>query len=200
MKSPAITVPTPMTKIDLASSNLHFEQILELQQRYHTASLSPEIQAQEGFVFAQHSVSLLRRMAAELPQAIALVDNLVVGYCLSLPLSLRKELPGLAPMFDQFSHCIYRDRPLAALRFFVGGQVCVDRAHRGRRLLARLYDHIRESVHTEYELCVTEIATRNQISVRAHEKMGFAPIYTYSDEHEEWVIVAWDLSRPAIIA
>ena len=55
-------------------------------------------------------------------------------------------------------------------------------------------------MHTEYDLCVTEIATRNQISVRAHEKMGFEPISTYSDDREEWVIVAWDLSQPAIIA
>jgi L-amino acid N-acyltransferase YncA len=102
-------------------------------------------------------------------------------------------------MFDQFSRCVYRGRPLSDLRFFVGGQVCVDRAHRGRRLLARLYDRVRESLHTEYELCVTEIATRNQISVRAHKKMGFEVISTYADDREEWVIVAWDLSRPAII-
>src|SRR5262245_47837307 len=189
-----------MTKIDVASSDQHFQQILALQERYHTRYLSAEAQAQEGFVFAQHSVSLLRRMAAELPQAVALVDTLVVGYCLSLPLSLCNELPSLAPMFDQFSRCIYRGHPLYDLSFFVGVQVCVDRAHRGRVLLARLYDHVRESVHTKYDLCVTEIATRNQISVRAHEKMGFEPISTYSDDREEWIIVAWHLSRPAIIA
>jgi GNAT superfamily N-acetyltransferase len=189
-----------MIKIDVASSDQHFEQILSLQRRYHTRSLSAEAQAQEGFVFAQHSVPLLRRMAAELPQAVALVGNLVVGYCLSLALSLRNELPSLVPMFDQFSRCAYRGRPLSDLRFFVGGQVCVDRAYRGRGLLARLYDHVRESVHTEYDLCVTEIATRNQISLRAHEKMGFEAISTYSDDREQWVIVAWDLSQPAIIA
>jgi GNAT superfamily N-acetyltransferase len=185
-----------MTKIDIASSDQHFEQILTLQRRYHTRHLSLEAQAQEGFVFAQHSVSLLRRMAAELPQAVALVDNSVVGYCLSLG----NELPSLKPMFDQFRRCLYRGRPLSELRFFVGGQVCVDRAHRGHGLLARLYDHVRKSVHPEFDLCVTEIATRNQISVRAHEKMGFEAISTYSDDREEWVIVAWHLSRPAIMA
>ena len=56
----------------------------------------------------------------------------------ALPLSLRNELPSLVPMFEQFSRCMYRGRPLSDLRFFVGGQVCVDKAHRGRRLLARL--------------------------------------------------------------
>src|SRR5262249_4486896 len=146
--SPTNSDPTPMTNIDVASSDQHFEQILALQRRYHTRSLSAEAQAQEGFVFAQHSVPLLRRMAAELPQAVALVDNVFVGSCLSLPLSFRNDLPSLAPMFDQFSGGEYGGRPLSDLSFFVGGQVCVDRAYRGRRLLARLYDHVRESVHT----------------------------------------------------
>jgi hypothetical protein len=79
----------------------------------------------------------------------------------------------------------------------VGGQVCVDREYRRYGLMARLYDGIRLSLPPGYQLCVTEIATRNVVSVRAHEKMGFEAIATYSDEREEWVIVAWDLSRPA---
>ena len=92
-----------MIKLDIASSDHHFEQILDLQRRYHTEALAPEVQQEEGFVFAQHSVPLLRRMAEKLPQAIALADDAVVGYCLALPLSLRSELPMLAPMFDQFA-------------------------------------------------------------------------------------------------
>ena len=46
---------------------------------------------------------------------------------------------------------------------------------------------------------VTEIASRNQVSLRAHARMGFEGVSTYTDSAEEWVIVAWDLSRAAII-
>jgi hypothetical protein len=53
-------------------------------------------------VFAEHSVPLLRRMSAELPQAVAVTNDDVVGYCLSLSL-----------MFDQFSRCDYHGRPLS---------------------------------------------------------------------------------------
>ena len=180
-----------MITLTVASSDQHFEQILDLQRRYHAHSLSPEVQAREGFVFVQHSLPLLRRMAAELPQAIALANDVVVGYCLSLPLSLRADVPALSPMFDHFGRCTFRGRPLAAIRFLVGGQVCVDRAHRGRGLLARLYSHIRSSAPSDYELCVTEIAVRNQVSVRAHARMGFETISTYSDGREDWIVVAW---------
>jgi GNAT superfamily N-acetyltransferase len=180
-------------KLDIASSDHHFEQILDLQRRYHAQTLTPAVQAQEGFVFAQHSVPLLRRMAETLPQAIALADDAVVGYCLALPLSLRSEVATLAPMFDQFSRCTYGGRPLSEVRFFVGGQVCVDRNHRGRGLLARLYEHVALTAPATYELCVTEIAVRNQVSIRAHERMGFETISRYSDGREEWVVVAWPL-------
>ena len=100
-------------------------------------------------------------------------------------------------MFDQFGRCQYRGRPLSEVRFFVGGQVCVDRQYRGRGLLARLYEHIALTAPATYELCVTEIAVRNQVSIRAHERMGFETISRYSDAREEWVIVAWPLvGRP----
>lgn len=182
----------------MASTTRHFEQILDLQRRYHASALPPDAQEREGFVFAQHSLPLLRRMAAELPQAIAVANGTVVGYCLSMSLSLRDEIPNLVPMFEQFGRCAWHGRPLSAIRFFVGGQVCVDRAFRGRGLLSRLYEQVRVSAPERYELCVTEIAARNPVSIRAHQRMGFETISTYSDGSEDWEIVAWDLSRPAV--
>jgi hypothetical protein len=188
-----------MITLDTASSTRHFEQILDLQRRYHASALSADVQAREGFVFVEHSVALLERMSSELPQAIALANDVVVGYCLALSLSLQHEIPSLAPMFEQFGRCSYHGRRLSDFRFFVGGQVCVNRAYRGRGLLARLYEHTRLSAPPIHELCVTEIAVRNQVSVRAHERMGFEAISTYSDASEDWVVVAWDLAHPAIL-
>lgn len=188
-----------MTTITTASTDQHFEEILALQRRYHLNTLSVEVQSIEGFVYVEHNLPLLRRMATRSPQAIALSQGHVVGYCLSLPVSLQAEVPSLAPMFQHFSECVYRGKPLSDYRFVVGGQVCVDREHRGKGLLARLYDQVRLSVADDCDLCVTEIATRNQVSVRSHERMGFEIISAYSDPREEWVIVAWDLSRPAKI-
>jgi hypothetical protein len=70
-------------------------------------------------------------------------------------------------------------------------------------LLARLYHQVRRSAGDAYDVCVTEIATRNPVSIRAHEKMGFEIISSYRGAGEDWVIVAWDLSgeaakRPAL--
>jgi len=63
-----------MTTLTIASSDRHLEEILALQQRYLARAVSHQQQAREGFVFAEHTLPLLRRMAAEAPQAIAVSD------------------------------------------------------------------------------------------------------------------------------
>ncbi|MGH8030721.1 MAG: GNAT family N-acetyltransferase [Arenimonas sp.] len=180
--------------ITVASCDAHLEGILALQLRNHVLSIPVDVQADEGFVFVEHTLPLLAKMAAASPQAIALSDDRVVGYCLSLPVALQRDVPSLAPMFEQFGRCTHRGRPLAAHRYIVGGQVCVERGFRGQGLLAKLYHQLRDSLARDFDVCVTEIATRNPVSIRAHEKMGFEVIASYRDPREEWVIVAWDFS------
>jgi hypothetical protein len=180
--------------LTVATTDRHLAEILELQRRNLPRALSREQQSREGFVFAEYTLATLRRMAAELPQAIALHEDRVVGYCLALSDALRAEVPQLAPMFEQFARCSFHGRPLAELRFVVGGQVCVDRAYRGQALLARLYRQLREAVPAGYQLCVTEVAARNGVSLRAHEKLGFEVLARYSADGEEWCIAGWDLA------
>jgi hypothetical protein len=64
-----------MVTISVAHSDSHLEQILALQQRYLRRVLSADEENSQGFVYAQHDVPLLRKMAAELPQAIAVADG-----------------------------------------------------------------------------------------------------------------------------
>lgn len=187
-----------MTTITTASTDEHFDGILALQRANHVHAVAADVQDREGFVFVEHTRPLLARLAAASPQAIALEGARVVGYCLSLPPSLQDAVPILAPMFEQFGRCEYQGKPLAQHRYVVGGQVCVDRDFRGRGLLARLYRHLRDELAATCDLCVTEIATRNVVSVRAHEAMGFEAIARYSDGREDWVIVAWDFARAGI--
>lgn len=183
----------PMPTLATATTDDDFQQILALQRRYLRGSLSERAQNEEGFLYLEHEVSLLRRMAGRLPQAIALDAGRVVGYCLALSVELREELPRLAPMFEHFERCLVQGRALSSYRYFVGGQVCVDRDHRGRRLAQALYEQVRRALPAPYDLCVTEIAARNRVSLRSHERMGFRPVLSYGDGTEDWVIVAWDL-------
>ncbi|MFZ6008945.1 MAG: GNAT family N-acetyltransferase [Bacteroidota bacterium] len=176
-----------------AATDQHFEGILQLQKENLYKTLPVEQQTREGFVYAEHNLEVLKRMASYLPQVIALAGGKVVGYNLAMTSVMQNELSSLAPMFEEFKKCHYRGRPLADYHFIVGGQVCVDKDFRGQGLLSRLYRGTAERVSSQYQLCVTEISQRNSKSLAAHLKMGFEVIRTYDDKSELWDIVAWNM-------
>lgn len=175
-----------------ATLDEHFEQIIALQQQNLYKLLSAERQAEQGFVFAEHTIALLKSMASDLPQIIALADGKLVGYTLAMSASMKNDLPSLAPMFAEFEKCIYKSIPLTDYRFAVGGQVCVDENYRGLGLLSKLYKAAKEYLQADYQLIVTEVSRRNRISLKAYQKMGFEVIHSYNGE-ELWDVIAWDM-------
>jgi L-amino acid N-acyltransferase YncA len=45
-------------------------------------------------------------------------------------------------------------------------------------------------------LLVTEVSTKNQRSLKAHEKVGFKNVFTYEDGIDEWNVVIWNWLPP----
>ncbi|WP_142527777.1 GNAT family N-acetyltransferase [Pedobacter westerhofensis] len=178
-----------------ASTDSHFDQILSLQQQNHYSSVPAGQQQDNGFVFASHTQALLKKMAAVVPQVIALSGDRVVGYNLAMTSDMKNELPSLIPMFEEFEKWKYNGKPLMDYQFVIGGQVCVDKEFRGQGLISRLYQQTRDSVPGNYQLCVTEISVRNLTSLKAHQRMGFEIIGTYYDGIENWNLVVWDWHR-----
>lgn len=176
-----------------ATTDQHFIEILALQKQNLYSSMSLEQQQQQGFVFAEHNLELLKKMSGYLPQVVATCNNQVVGYNLAMPVSMRDELPSLIPMFNEFERCSYHGELLTSYNYMVGGQVCVHQAFRGQGLLKKLYHETRNKLSGNYQLCVTEISARNINSLKIHQKMGFEIIGTYRDEKELWNLVAWKL-------
>lgn len=178
-----------------AISDNHFEQIIALQQKNLYKNLNADQQAQQGFVFAEHTVDLLKKMADDLPQIVALADDKVIGYNLCMPSDKASLLPELAPMFAAFDEVIYKGKPLNDYRYIVGGQVCVDADYRGQGLLSKLYHATKDHLPVEYDLCVTEVSSRNHNSLKAHQKMGFEHVHTYHDGLETWNVIVWKFNK-----
>jgi GNAT superfamily N-acetyltransferase len=178
-----------------AQTDADFEQVLSLQRTNHYTAISQETLDREGFVYAEHTVDLLKTMAEHSPQIIAIADGEVIGYTLSMTPGMKNHISSLTPMFEQFDECIYKGKPLHDHLFVAGGQVCVAEAFRGMGVFAGLYHALADHVKDKYNICVTEIARRNPRSLRAHQKMGFEVIRIYSAQGETWDIVAWDITQ-----
>jgi GNAT superfamily N-acetyltransferase len=169
----------------LVATDHELEQILALQRANLAPSLSADEIVAQGFVTVAHDLPLLRRMHAIAPSIIAVDGHELAGYALVMPVECRALVPVLVPMFDRLV-C------LGATRYYIMGQVCVARPYRGRGVFDALYAAHRAHLSASYERCITEVATRNTRSMRAHERVGFRVLETYTDATDEWALVSWD--------
>jgi hypothetical protein len=164
-----------------------FDAVLALQRKNHRDAVTPDEARAQGFVTVVHSAQTLRTMNALLPSIVCREGGVVAGYALSMAPACRTLVPILAPMF-----AVLDELPLGC--FYVMGQICVAEEHRGRGAFDLLYREHRARFKGDYERVVTEIATRNVRSMRAHARLGFRTIHAYRDDVDEWAIVAWDFS------
>ncbi|MEM8900671.1 MAG: GNAT family N-acetyltransferase, partial [Bacteroidota bacterium] len=169
--------------------------ILSLQQKNLPKNISEEELQQEGFVTLEHSMEILSKMNADAASIIAKDGEEVVGYCLGMTKTFREVFPILIPMFDEIDGIQYGGGGLKAVNYIISGQVCIAKGYRGQGLLSRMYAHYQEVYREKFPYLITEISARNPRSIRAHEKVGFEVVHTYTVIHprpEEWVIVLWD--------
>lgn len=166
--------------------------IIDLQIENRETSISAEELRQEGFVTVVHTLELLRQMNTPFPHTIAKDGDGVVAYVLTMLPGMQTHIPILQPMFEQINSLSYQGDALKNVDYFVIGQCCVKKGYRGQGVFQGLYEKMRTYLSPHFKYAITEIATRNPRSIRAHEKAGFELIHEFEDATDHWVIVLWD--------
>lgn len=179
-------------KLKIAESEEELSQILWLQDVNHFSNLSPIQKQIDGFVTVKHTLPLLQAMQQAAPQIIAVDNNKVVGYALTMLTSFSQKIPVLEPMFDVFFGLSYQEKPLSNYRYYVMGQICIDSHYRGQGLFQKLYAKHKELFSKQFDCCLTEVSVNNPRSLNAHQHVGFKTIHTYTDEQDTWNIMIWD--------
>lgn len=178
-----VTIKTSDTEEELLG-------ILKLQKANHAASLTS---IADGFVTVSHRLEDLEKMNAIAPHIIAKDGQKVVAYILAMTPECKEDIPVLKPMFEQFDQILYKGSKVSEYQYIVIGQVCVDKDYRGMGILDLAYAFYKETHEGNFRFAITEIATRNQRSIRAHQRIGFKVIHQFTDAlPEDWSIVLWD--------
>jgi ribosomal protein S18 acetylase RimI-like enzyme len=165
--------------VGLAKSDADLEGILVLQR----ASRPPTA---DGFVTVQHTLDILRAMHALGPSVVARdATGAVVGYALVMPRETRALIPILEPMFAKLDVLVP-----SGVRWYVMGQVAVAPSHRGSGVFDAMYAEHRARYRDRFDIVITEVATRNTRSIRAHERVGFTTLEVYRDATDEWALIA----------
>lgn len=178
--------------VELSDGRADLEGILALQRENLRTLVSAEEAALNGFVTVEHTFEVLAQMHALMPSVVARSAGRVVGYALSMAPACRALVPVLEPMFATVEQL-----PSAPSHFYVMGQVCVARSHRGQGLFDAMYRAHRSHFAQRYDALVTEISTRNARSLRAHARVGFRDLTTYMDATDEWRVVVLELGTPS---
>jgi ribosomal protein S18 acetylase RimI-like enzyme len=176
----------------LTSTTEELQQILKLQEENLLQHIDEKEMKSQGFVTLHHDFKILEQMHKLAPTVIIKDDNKVVAYALTMLQECRQLIPDLEPMFALLDKLSWNDKPLTDYSFYVMGQICVAKQYRGQGLSDELYRHHKKIYQPQFDLFITEIATRNPRSIRAHERVGFKIIHTHRDELDEWVVVGWD--------
>ena len=164
-------------------------QILELQRRNISISISEEEKQKEGFVTVQHDFETLKSMNDVCAHSLAMYNNRVVGYALSMVKEFKEEIAILKPMFKEIENSVNSN-----LSYITMGQICIDKAYRKQGIFRGLYNAMKEHVKHEFDVIITEVDRNNTRSLNAHQAIGFELLKTYKSNNQEWVLLSWSLS------
>ena len=167
--------------------------ILDLQKRNLPSNLSDEEIQSQGFVTVLHTLEDLNKMNEIEQHVIAKDGDQVVAYLLAMTILSKDDIPVLVPMFELFEDIDFKGNKLSDCRFIVIGQACVDKAYRGQGVFDGIYNYYRNRFRSKYDFALTEIATSNRRSIRAHTRVGFKSIHQYvAPDKREWSIVVME--------
>lgn len=174
-----------------ATTDLEFEQILLLQSLNHRDNISHNVALENGFVSVKHTNDLLKKICQPYHHIIAKRGNQVVGYALVMLKEHGNSIPELHLMDQILSQLSIGDKAINTTKYVIMGQICIAESARGQKVFDRLYHYMRDYLHQDFDYIITEIAERNQRSMRAHQRVGFQKIHTYLEESidEVWNVV-----------
>jgi len=181
-----------MYTVTLATQLSELQQIAALSKENLRFGLSPEEKESQGFITWEYTVESLQQMQAIAPSVIVKYNEQVVGYALTAFKEMVSFQPELVPMIEHLETLSFKDRPMKEYRYYIMGQVCIAKTHRGKGLFEKLYRHHKKVFQPRFEVLVTEVSTSNYRSGKAHRNTGFQTINTFRDAIDEWDVIVWD--------
>jgi hypothetical protein len=182
-----------MITYSTAKSRSDLNQILELQKANLKSSISLEEYKKEGFVTLEHDIDLLEKLNTPYPHIIAFNGLEIVGYALVTTPEKISSIPLLQSTIEELKGVVYHQKNVLDLKYFIMGQVCIDKSYRGQGVFQGLYQKMKNEMKSDFEIIITEIATVNKRSMRAHEKVGFEILKIHNENDSEWAIVGLNL-------
>ena len=184
-----------MITIKLVSEESELEGISQLQKLNHYQYIDKPEALSQGYVSAEYPINFLKEMHHAHPSVIAKHGKAVIGYALVSPKSIRHSHALLGELFDVVDTVNFKGTLLKDSNYVAVGQLCVAKEFRGKGISKLLYNHFKENLSNKFDYCITDVATNNAPSLKAHLSTGFEIVDSQVYGGIHWHIVLWDWNK-----
>ena len=180
-----------MYQAQLVTNARQIQQIAALSAANLKSAIDDLTKKEQGFLTWEYSVDLLTAMHEIAPSIIVTYHDEVAGYALTATHEMAEVHTEMKIMLNNLSPLTYLDKPINDYRYYMMGQICIAKEHRGKGIFDQLYEHHKTVYGNQYDFLLTEVSTSNHRSLHAHKKVGFETIHTYHDHADEWDVIIW---------
>ena len=197
MKEIVMPKDCKMTELIGLADYPDIDEVLELQKKYHIASVKEEDRP-NGFVTTLITKAQLTSLIRdESGLFIVRQDGVLVAYAMAASWSFWSQWPIFVHMLAGLHELEFLGRQLSAENSYQYGPVCIDKPLRGSGVLARLFDFSRAKMAQQYPVLVTFINKINARSFAAHtRKLGLQVMQEFEFNGNQYYELVYDASKP----
>lgn len=172
-------------------------EVLELQSKYHIASINEEDKP-SGFVTTAFTTDQLTALIqVESGLFIARIEGRLVAYAMAASWGFWSQWPMFAHMIKELHKLEFLGQQLGIMNSYQYGPVCVEKAVRGTGVLEQIFDFSRQKMAERYPYLVTFINKINTRSFSAHtKKLGLHVIQEFEFNGNQYYELVYDTSKP----
>lgn len=169
--------------------------ILALQNQNLVSELSEEQKASNGFVTTPFTPELLTEIIDLDWAFVTEIDGQIVAYLFGGSWPYYEKWPIFPYMTARFSDWKYKNWEITTSNSFQYGPVCIDANHRGKKIINHLFEAMRKDFVKTYPLAATFINQANQVSTKAHLKLGWAIVDEFEYNENRYYGLVYDMHQ-----
>lgn len=122
----------------------------------------------------------------------------IVAYVFAGDWSYFQQWPIFPYMTSRFPILSFRGSAVTTENSFQYGPICIDVDFRGKQVMPLVFEEMRLLWSTKFSLSITFINKINQISARAHEKLGWEIIDEFEFRGNDYLGLAFDMKKSVL--
>ncbi|MEO9966841.1 MAG: GNAT family acetyltransferase [Reichenbachiella sp.] len=167
--------------------------ILNLQSQNLISELTEEQKDTNGFVTTPFTPELLEEIINLGWAFVTEIDGQIVAYLFGGSWSYYEQWPIFPYMTARFPQWNLAGPQITTENSFQYGPVCIDANHRGKKIINALFEAMRLDFKKTYPLAGTFINQANQISTKAHLKIGWTIVDEFDYDDNLYYGLAYDM-------